>query len=181
MERYTLVFSGSGGQGIITASVLLAEAAVIHENLNAVQTQSYGPEARGGAARSDVILSKSEIRFPKVIQPNVLICLTQKAYNKFHSTIRPGGLLLADSHLVTREPRVDARQIMLPMYETTKREVGNTVVFNVCMLGVLVRATGLVRLESVERILESRVPAKYLDLNRRALSVGFDMAEGITI
>ena len=77
MARTRIIFSGSGGQGVITASIILAEAAALHEGLNAVQAQSYGPEARGGATRADVILSEEEIRFPKVTQPNILICLTQ--------------------------------------------------------------------------------------------------------
>ena len=89
MERQRLVFSGAGVQGIITAAVIFAEAAVIYENLIAVQTQSYGAEARGGATRSDVIISDSAIYFPKVNQPNILICLTQESYNKFNPIIRP--------------------------------------------------------------------------------------------
>ena len=89
MERCRMVFSGSGGQGVITASIILAEAAVLYENLTAVQSQSYGAEARGGATRSDVIVSESIIHFPKVIQPNVLVCLTQVAYGKFYPIVRP--------------------------------------------------------------------------------------------
>jgi 2-oxoglutarate ferredoxin oxidoreductase subunit gamma len=91
MERFRILFSGSGGQGVITASIFLAEAAVLYEGLNAVQAQTYGPEARGGDTRADVIISDREIRFPKVTQPNILICLTQQAYNTFSGTIRPGG------------------------------------------------------------------------------------------
>ncbi len=84
-ERYRLVFSGSGGQGVITASIILGEAAVFHEGWNAVQTQSYGPEARGGTARADLILSPEPINFPKVAQPNILVCLTQEAYDRWHA------------------------------------------------------------------------------------------------
>jgi 2-oxoglutarate ferredoxin oxidoreductase subunit gamma len=83
MKRTRLVFSGSGGQGVITAAILLGEAAVIHEGINAVQSQSYGAAARGGATRSDVILSGEEINFPVVTQPNIVVCLTQEAYNSF--------------------------------------------------------------------------------------------------
>ena len=86
-----MVFSGSGGQGVITAAIILAEAAVLHENLIAVQSQSYGPEARGGATRSDVIIADSPIHFPKVLQPNVLVCLTQQSYANYFSLLRPGG------------------------------------------------------------------------------------------
>ena len=89
MERCRMVFSGSGGQGVITAAIILAEAAVLHDNLTAVQSQAYGPEARGGATRSDVIISDTIINYPKVIQPNVLVCLTQEAYNKFYTSSGP--------------------------------------------------------------------------------------------
>jgi 2-oxoglutarate ferredoxin oxidoreductase subunit gamma len=105
-----MVFSGSGGQGVITAAIVLAEAAVLYDNLNAVQSQAYGPEARGGATRSDIIISDSAIHYPKVIQPNVLVCLTQNAYNKFYPVIRPGGLMITDTRYVKTEKKVDAQQ-----------------------------------------------------------------------
>ena len=103
MERCRMVFSGSGGQGVITASIILSEAAVLYDNLTAVQSQSYGPEARGGATRADVIISDSTIHYPKVIQPNVLVCLTQDAYGKFYPIIRPGGLLITDTRFVKKK------------------------------------------------------------------------------
>ncbi|MGB8719683.1 MAG: 2-oxoacid:acceptor oxidoreductase family protein, partial [Desulfobacterales bacterium] len=134
MERCRMVFSGSGGQGVITAAIILAEAAVLHENLVAVQAQSYGPEARGGATRSDVIISDSRIYYPKVTQPNVLVCLTQEAYNKFYPIIRPGGTLLTDARFVKLETKVDARQVELPMYQQVMEKIGKPIVFNICML-----------------------------------------------
>ena len=89
MERCRIVFSGSGGQGVITAAVILAEAAAIYEDLTAVQSQSYGAAARGGSTRSDVIISDSVIHYPKVIQPNVLVCLTQESYTNFYPSSGP--------------------------------------------------------------------------------------------
>jgi len=145
MERRRILLSGSGGQGVITASVILAEAAVIHEGLNAVQTQAYGPEARGGATRADVIIDDKEIRYPKVDQPNILICLTQEAYNKFSGMIRPGGLLLTDKHFVKLERKIDARQIELNMYAAVMEKIGKPVVFNICMLGALIELGNLVQ------------------------------------
>ena len=128
MERCRMVFSGSGGQGVITASIILAEAAVLYENLNSVQSQSYGAEARGGATRSDVIISDSTIDYPKVIQPNVLVCLTQQAYSKYYPVIRPGGLLITDTHFVTVERQVDAIRKELPMHQTVMDKIGNPIV-----------------------------------------------------
>ena len=170
--------SGSGGQGVITASVILAEAAVIYENLIAVQSQAYGPEARGGAARSDVIISESEINFPKVTQPNVLVCLTQMAYNKFVPIIRPGGLLLSDTRYVKTERKVDAKQIELPMYHTVMEKIGNPVVLNICMLGALISLRNIVTPESIMKVLEKRIPANFIQINRQALELGIALGAG---
>lgn len=175
MERYRIVFSGSGGQGVITASIILAEAAAIHEGLNAVQSQSYGPEARGGATKSDVIISDREIRFPKVNQPNVLVCLTQKAYNKFSGAIRPGGILLIDTHFVKQEPKVDARQVSLGMYRAVMDRIEKSIVFNICVLGALVGLTEMIKPESIMKVLEKRVPNDMLDINREALEIGLEL------
>jgi 2-oxoglutarate ferredoxin oxidoreductase subunit gamma len=177
MERYRIVFSGSGGQGVITASIILAEAAVIYEGLNAVQSQSYGPEARGGATRADVIISDRAIRFPKVNQPNVLVCLTQEAYNKFSNSIRPGGLLLTDTHYVTVERRVDARQVGLGMYKAVMDRIGKPVVLNICMLGAVTGLTNIVKTESIMKVLETKIPKGFLDMNKQALDLGFELAE----
>jgi 2-oxoglutarate ferredoxin oxidoreductase subunit gamma len=176
MERCRIIFSGSGGQGIITAAIILSEAAVLHEGLNAVQSQSYGPEARGGASRSDVIIADTEIRFPKVTQPNVLVCLSQDAYNEFSGLIRPGGLLLTDSHWVKQEKKVDARQVELGMYKKVMDEIGRPIVFNICMLGALAGLTLLIKPQSITKVLERRMPAGILELNKRALKLGLKMA-----
>ena len=177
MERCRLVFSGSGGQGVITAAIILADAAVLYENLNAVQSQSYGAEARGGATRTDVIISETTIHYPKVIQPNVLVCLTQEAYNKYYPIIRPGGLLISDSRYVKIERKVDARQKEMPIYQTVMDKIGKPIVFNICMLGALIRITELLQTESVMQVLEKRIPPDFLDMNRKALELGMELAE----
>lgn len=161
---------------MITAAIILAEAAVLCEGLMATQTQAYGPEARGGATRSDVIISDAPIYFPKVTQPNVLVCLTQTAYNKFYNIIRPGGLLLSDAKYVETEAKVDARQIQLPMYQAVMDEIGKPIVFNICMLGAVVGLTGVVKAESVMQVLEKRVPKDYLEMNRKALDLGLRLS-----
>ena len=145
---------------------------MLYENLNAVQSQSYGAEARGGATRSDVIISDSTIHYPKVIQPNVLVCLTQEAYNKFYPIIRPGGLLITDSRYVKIERKVDAQQRELPISETVMEKIGKPIVINICMLGVVVSLTELVQPESIMKVLETRIPADFLELNRTALDLG---------
>ncbi len=177
MKRTRLVFSGSGGQGVITAAILLAEAAVIHEDMNATQSQSYGAAARGGATRSDVIISDEEINFPVVTQPNILVCLTQEAYTSFAAEVRPGGTVLTDSRFVETTRKVDARQVELAMYEAVMKEIGKPIVFNICVLGALLGLTDLVRQESVLKAISGRVPADFLAMNTRALALGYELAQ----
>lgn len=179
MEICKLVFSGAGGQGVITAAIILAEAAVLYEDLTAVQSQSYGPEARGGSTRSDVIIADAAIRYPKVTQPNVLVCLTQEAYNKFYPIIRPGGILITDPKHVAPVSKVDARQLALPIYETVMRDIGNPVVQNICMLGTVVGITGLVGQESIVKVLKERIPGDFLAMNQKALRSGLGLVADV--
>ena len=172
MNRIRMVFSGSGGQGVITAAIILAEAAVIHEGLNATQAQSYGAAARGGATRSDIIISDKEINFPEVTQPNILVCLTQEAYNTYSSIIRPGGTLLTDKRFVQTTRKVDAKQIELPMYETVIEKIGKPVVFNICVLGALLGITEILQPQSVMAAVADRVPKDFLTMNNRAFDLG---------
>lgn len=175
MRRTRLVFSGSGGQGVITAAIILAEAAVIHEGMNATQSQSYGAAARGGATRSDVILSERDIDFPVVTQPNILVCLTQEAYTSFAPEIRPAGTLLTDSRFVETTQKVDARQIELPMYEKVMEQIGKPIVFNICVLGALLGIADLVRPESIMKVIAERVPKEFIDMNTAALNIGLEL------
>ncbi len=175
MNRVRLVFSGSGGQGVITAAIILAEAAVMYDGKNATQSQSYGAAARGGGTRSDIIISDRAINFPEVRQPNVLVCLTQEAYNSYSSIIRPGGLLLTDSKFVKITKKIDANQVELPLYETVMEEIGKPVVFNICVLGALVGITEVIRPKSVRLAVADRVPKDFLELNNRALDLGLSL------
>lgn len=177
MERSRIVFSGSGGQGVITAAIILAKAAALFEGKHAIQSQSYGAAARGGATRSDVIIDDNEIYFPKVIQPNILVSLTQESYNKFSPIIRPGGLLLVDSRYVAIEKKVDAKHVSLPMYETVMDNIGKPIVFNICMLGTLLGVTGLIEADSIMKVLETTIPADFMKMNQKALELGMKMGK----
>ena len=176
MDTKRIVFSGSGGQGVITAAIILAEAAVIYEDLNAVQTQTYGPEARGGATRADVVISEEPVHYPKVIYPHILVCLTQEAYNKFSGIIRPGGLLLTDSQYVRHERKIDARQVELGMYMAVMEKIGEPIVFNICVLGAMLGLTGLIKAESIIGVLGTKVPSDTLEANKKALEIGLRLA-----
>ncbi len=146
------VFSGTGGQGIITGAILLAEAAIHYEGLEAVQTQSYGAEARGGAARADVIIATAPIMFPKVTQPNVLVCLSQVSFDKYSWIVRPGGFVLIDPHFVHRRNELNSRCIELPMHSSILAAQHSSMNLNLCMLGAL---TGLIDFVSTESLAEA--------------------------
>lgn len=179
MERCRIVFSGSGGQGLISAAVILAEAAVVYENLQAIQSQSYGAAARGGAVRSDVVISDDRIFMPKVFQPNILLCMTQQAYTTFNSIIRPGGLLISDTRFVETSKSVDARQVELPLYETMMEKITQPMAFNITVLGALLGIRPLVKLESIIQVLDDKFPKSFLDLNRQALEIGFELGSQV--
>lgn len=172
MNNIRLVFSGSGGQGVITAAIILAEAAVIYSGKNATQTQAYGAAARGGSTRTDIIISESKINYPGVIQPNILMTLTQNAYNTFSSIIRPGGLLLTDPRFVETTRKVDAKQLELPMYEQVMDKIGKPIVYNICTLGALVGITQILEPEAVLQVLEERIPRDFIEMNMRAFDLG---------
>jgi len=175
MERTRIVFSGSGGQGVITAAIILAEAAVIHEGKNATQAQSYGAAARGGATRSEIIISDDEINYPGVNQPNILVCLTQGAYSSFAPIIRPGGTLLTDSKYVETTRNIDARQVELPMYDSVMEKIGKPIVFNISVLGTLLGLQPLVREKSMLAVIKERVPADFVQLNSDAFNLGLEL------
>ena len=170
------VFSGSGGQGVITAAVILAEAALHGEGLNAVQTQVYGPEARGGSARSDVIIADAEIWFPKVLEPNVLVCLSQMAYDKYSALVRPGGIVITDPFYVRRWQNANSREIEVPLHQTIVGLNGGderaTQGINICLLGALSRLTPVVSYESIRDAVGEHFGARHRESNLRALDAG---------
>jgi 2-oxoglutarate ferredoxin oxidoreductase subunit gamma len=175
-RRYEVRLAGTGGQGAILAGILLAEAA-IRDGKNVVQTQSYGPEARGGASRSEVVISEGEIHHPKVLQPDITVCMSQEACDRYGSQMRPGGLLILDSDHVTRAPTT--RAVRVPMTSVAQTVTGREIVANVVGLGVLVGLTGIVSSEALETAVRNRAPHGTEAINLRALAAGFEKAEEI--
>lgn len=174
LDRFEMRLSGSGGQGLILAGIMLSEAA-IRQGKKAVHSQSYGPEARGGASRSEVILSDDEINFPEVICPDVLLAMTQQSYDKFAGNLQPGGVILVDSTFVKANKSVDAKVYSFPITEIANT-LGNVKVANVVALGMLARISGLFSLEVLEKSVLARVPEKVKEINQKALRQGYAYA-----
>jgi 2-oxoglutarate ferredoxin oxidoreductase subunit gamma len=120
-QKTEIRLSGSGGQGLILAGVILAEAAAIYEGKNAVQTQSYGPEARGGSSKSEVIISDSEILYPKTTRLDYLLALNQESCDKYAHDLKDDGLLLVDTDAVEHLPPV--KSISLPLVRTAREKI----------------------------------------------------------
>ena len=173
-ERFEIRLAGSGGQGLILAGIILAEAAGVYDGKFVCQTQSYGPEARGGASKAEVVISDAEIDYPKAIQPDVLLALNQKSLEAFSSDLKPGGLLLVDADLVKEAPA--SRVLALP-FTRIARELGRAMAANIVALGALAQLTGAVSLESLTAAVLARVPKGTEDLNRRALAAGVAAAK----
>jgi len=161
-----LIFTGVGGQGIITAGVVLAEAAVVAEGRYATQSQSYGAEARGGLTRTDVILSDSEVLYPTIEQTHVLAALHQRGYNAHAATLRPGGVLVYDEDQVHPGPKADARCVPLPLLQAGRGA-------NIALLGVLCELIGAVSCDSIRSVLDERYGAG--SPNHEAFDLGIAM------
>lgn len=173
-ERYELRFSGAGGQGLITAGIILAEAASIVDNKYAVQSQSYGPEARGGASKAEVIISDEPIDYPKATVVDACLAMTQEAADKYAVGIKPGGLLLIDTDFVKNVPKGDFKVYDMPIIRIAKEEIGREIVANVIALGAMIALTDVIPRESGETAVLRKVPEAFIDLNRKAYSLGFE-------
>jgi len=174
--RYELRFSGSGGQGMITAGIIIAEAAAIYDGKKAVQSQSYGPESRGGASRAEVIISDEGIDYPKATSIDTMLALTQEACTKYYKDIKKDGILLVDSDEVKDIPAGEFRIYSFPIIATAGNVLGKSIVANIISLGIITELTGIVSREAIEKAVLARIPAAFLDLNRKALHTGFEMA-----
>jgi 2-oxoglutarate ferredoxin oxidoreductase subunit gamma len=172
--RTEIRLAGEGGQGMILAGIILAEAAAIYDGKMAVQTQSYGPEARGGASKSEVVIADGEIDHPEVLSADVVVTLSQEAYDKYAGSIKPGGLLIVDDEKVSRIRAVNA--VRIPISRLAFETTGKAITANTVALGVLVGLTGVVSRTAIEKAVTARAPHGTEEMNRKALEAGFEAA-----
>lgn len=168
--------SGTGGQGLILAGIILAEAAIL-DGKEAIQTQSYGPEARGGASKSEVIISNETIDYPKVLKADLLLAMSQEACVKYINVLKENGKLIIDTTYVKEVPSIKAELLELPITKVAREQLGNAMFANIIALGALVGATGLVSEESLVSAVLNRVPKGTEEINQKALQIGLGMGK----
>ncbi len=175
-NRYEIRLAGSGGQGVILAGVILAEAAGLHDGKFVAQTQSYGPAARGGASMAEVVLSDEDIDYPKAMAPDVLLALNQASLDAYGQDLKPGGLLLVDATFVREIQEIPDHQrlVAIPFTELAREVTGKVVSANIVALGALAVLTGAVSLKALQAAVLARVPPATAELNQRALDAGVD-------
>lgn len=171
-----LRLSGSGGQGVITAAIIFAQAAM-NEGYQVVQSQSYGPEARGGASKAEVIISNETIYHPKIIRPDIVLSLTQKAADKYYKDLdSASGLLIVDEDLVPNLPDFP-HIIKVPVTKIAVEKVGKMLFTNIVALGVIVKLSKIVSFDGAQKAVKDRVPQHTIEQNVKALQLGFDAVD----
>lgn len=163
--------SGRGGQGVILSGVLVAEAAM-RDGMQVVQTQSYGPEARLGAAKAEVVLSSRPIAFPEVVEPDILLCLSRDAYTRHGQVLAAGGLRLVDDRVAAE---VEVRDALLLPLVATANEIDAPIAANVVALGALAQLTEMVSVESLRAAIRKRIKPAFLEVNERAFDAGLQL------
>ena len=193
-ERFEIRIAGSGGQGVILATELIGQAiALYEEGLYVVQSQAYGPEARGGKSKAEVVISRSPIDYPKVVAPNLQVILTQAAADEFARDSMPGGRIVYDDFFVTDLPglstgsggaedyhgRIDARVYTLPIVRTARDKLGKEIVTNMVALGCVGRVFDLEKIaspDSIRKAIADHFPVrKIADLNIEAFNEGYEI------
>lgn len=169
-KRYEICLSGSGGQGIILSGIILAEALGLYGGKFVAQTQSYGPEARGGTSRTEVIVSDEEIDYPKTIKLDLLLAMNQKSCDEYYRDLKKDGMLIVDSTFVTQVPT--SKAIQIPFTKIAREKFHREIVANIISLGTITEFMDIISPKDMEDAVLARVPQGTEKLNRDALKAG---------
>jgi 2-oxoglutarate ferredoxin oxidoreductase subunit gamma len=172
--RVEVRFAGFGGQGIIKSGIIVAAAASIHSDKNAVQTQSYGPESRGGACKSEVVISEEDIDFPKVVEPDVLVVMSQAAYNDYAEDVKSGGTVILDPDMIPREKSLKNLKVYHVPATKIAEELGRRIVANIVMLGAFTAITELLEENALKESVKENIPKGTEELNLAAFDKGYE-------
>lgn len=174
MRLTEIRIAGFGGQGVILSAIVLGKAASIYENGFATMTQNFGPEARGGACSAQLVVSDSPVLYPYVTQPDILVIMSQEAYNRFAHDLKPGGLLIVEEDLVrVSNLNRDKKVYSIPATRFAE-ELGKRMVLNSVMVGFFTAVTHLLSADAVRKAVADSVPASFRELNLKAFEKGYD-------
>jgi 2-oxoglutarate ferredoxin oxidoreductase subunit gamma len=171
-ERKEILLGGLGGQGVILAGVLLGQAASA-DGLFAAGSNSYGAQARGSSCKAEVVLASEPLDYPHAEAPDLLVCMSQGAYDAYGDTASPEGVILYDAGLV--KPRSLRRELGFPVTALSVDTLGNKQAANVLWVGIVAGFTGWFSPESLARAVEEHVPERFLALNQKALDLGLEL------
>lgn len=178
MKKIGIRLAGIGGQGIVLSSVILGRAASVYDKINAVQTQTYGSDMRGGDVCTEVIISEEKIIYPVINHPNILVALAQKAYDNHITQLQADGILATDSDLVKISSLKDGiNHYHQSFNKMAIEELKKKTVVNMIMLGFLQGKTKIVSFSALEKAIVDLVPQKTIDLNLRALQMGINISK----
>ncbi len=176
-KKIEITLSGAGGQGIVVSGYVIVYAAGILEGKEVVQVISYGPEARLGSSRSDVIISDSPIAYPKVKRPDIMLILNQESYDKLHDNLKEDSVLIVDSTFVEGVKEKNAYQVPFTRY--AREDIGSPVVANMMALGFMAKLTGIIKIESLKQAIQDKVKKSFVKLNLQAVDKGVSLAEDL--
>ncbi len=177
--RLEIRFAGFGGQGIIKSGIITASAACIHGGKDAVQTQSYGPESRGGACKSEVVISEDEIDFPKVVEPDILVVMSQHAYNDYVEDVKSDGIVILDPDMIPREKETKRVKVFRVPATKIAEELGRRIVANIVMLGAFVAITKALDENALKESIKENIPKGTEELNLAAFQKGYDYGKDL--
>lgn len=167
-------FSGFGGQGIIRCGLIAGKALSLYDNKNATMTQSFGPEARGSACSSQLVVDDVRVLYPYITEPEILISMSQEAYDKYEPNLQDRGILIIDEDLVKMRPVRGKIKLFAVPSTRFAEELGNRIIANLVMMGFFTAVTKIVSPEAMKKALPGLVPDRFLDLNIKAFEKGYD-------
>lgn len=174
MATTELKFGGLGGQGVILAGMIVGRAAALHDQKEATLTQAFGPEARGSACSAQVVVSDDKILYPYVNHPQILVAMSQDAYNKFAPGCAPGAMILIEEELVKAEPLPEGAKVYAIPATRIAEELGRRMVLNIVMVGFFAAVTKLIGVEAMRKAVVESVPKGTTDLNLKAFDRGYE-------
>jgi 2-oxoglutarate ferredoxin oxidoreductase subunit gamma len=177
--RLEIRFAGFGGQGIIKSGIITAAAACIYGGKDAVQTQSYGPESRGGACKSEVVISEEGIDFPKVVEPDILVVMSQHAYTDYVDDVKSGGIVILDPDMIPREKEMKSVKVFRVPATKIAEELGRRIVANIVMLGAFAAITKALDDNALKESIKENIPKGTEELNLAAFQKGYDYGKNL--